>query len=121
MKQILSLILVMIAVIFPVAAEGSSSGSSTRRVGLEIHQTKEKSTVLRTPLRIDIEVYYHEEDGTLEVCYDGDAAGEVFLYLNNNVIGYSSEINSSFQLSAPGLYTIEIVGETWVATGHLQL
>ncbi len=57
----------------------------------------------------------------MEICYDGEAAGEVFLYLNNNIIRYNSEINSTFPISDPGLYTIEIVGETWTAIGYLQL
>lgn len=72
-------------------------------------------------MRIDVQVYYYEEDGNLEVCYDGESTGEVFLYLNDTIIGYNSEINSSFQISDPGCYKIEIVGETWVATGYLQL
>lgn len=121
MNKILSLILVMIAVALPMTAQESSNGSSTRRVGLEISQTKGKSTVLRAPMRIDVQVYYYEEDGNLEVCYDGESTGEVFLYLNDTVIGYNSEINSSFQISDPGCYKIEIVGETWMATGYLQL
>ena len=55
------------------------------------------------------------------ILYDGDATGEVFLYLNNNIIEYDSEINTSFQISIPGLYKIEIIGETWIAQGYIQL
>lgn len=122
MNKLLSLILVMMSVALPLTAQESSNSSSTRRVGLEISQTKGKTTTAhRAPAHFDIAVIYYEEDGTLEICYDGEAAGEVFLYLNNNIIRYNSEINSTFPISDLGLYTIEIVGETWTAIGYLQL
>lgn len=122
MKKILSLILVMIAVTLPVFAQGSTSSSSTRRVGLEVRQTQEPATkVHRAPMRINLEAYYNEENGTLDICYNGEAIGEVFLYLNENIIGYDSDINTSFQISESGLYRIEIVGETWIAQGYIQI
>lgn len=118
MKKILSLILVMMAVTLPVIAQESS----TRRVGLEVRQTKETTThVHRAPIFINIEAYYSEDSKTLEVCYDGEAMGETYLYLNNNIIEYNSEINSSFQISSPGIYEIEIIGDSWIATGYIQL
>lgn len=124
MKKILSLILVMMAVTLPVIAQesSSSSSSSTRRVGLEVTQTYgHPTTAHRAPMRINIEAYYNEEDGTLDICYDGEAAGEVILYHNDNIIGYDCNLNTSFQLSVSGLYKIEIISETWVATGYLKI
>lgn len=122
MKKFLSLFFVMIAVTLPVFAKESTSSSSTRRVGLEVRQTKEAtSKVHRAPIRINIEAYYNDQSGVLDICYYGEASGEVFLYLNENVIGYDSDINTSFQISTPGLYRIEIVGETWIATGYITL
>lgn len=122
MKKILSLILVMMAVTLPVIAQESTSSSSTRRVGLEVTQTYgHPTTAHRAPMRINIEAYYNEENGTLDICYNGEAVGEVFLYLNDNIIGYDSELNTSFQISIPGLYRIEIIGETWIAQGYIQL
>lgn len=122
MKKILSLILVMIAVALSGFAQESTSSSSTRRVGLAVRQTQETATTVhRAPMRINIEAYYNEESGTLDICYNGEATGETFLYLNDNIIGYDSEINASFQISAPGLYRIEIIGETWIAQGYIQI
>lgn len=122
MKKILSLILVMMAVTLPVIAQESSSSSSTRRVGLEVTQTYgHPTTAHRAPMRINIEAYYNEENGTLDICYDGEAVGEVYLYINDTIVGYDSDLNTSFQISTPGLYRIEIIGETWIAQGYLQL
>ena len=75
----------------------------------------------RAPMRINIEAYYNEVDGTLDICYDGEAVGEVFLYLDDTIVGYDSEINTSFPISSSDLYKIEIISETWVATGYIQL
>ena len=122
MKKFLSLILVMIAVTLPVFAQESTSSSSTGRVGLEVRQTQETATTVhRAPMRINIEAFYNEGSGTLDICYNGEAIGEVFLYLNDNIIGYDSELNTSFQISTPGLYRIEIIGETWIAQGYIQI
>lgn len=112
----------MIAVTLPGFAQESTSSSSTRRVGLKVRQTQESATkVHRAPMCINIEVYYDEEDCTLEICYEGETIGETYLYLNNNLIGYDSEINTSFQILTPGFYKIEIIGDCWIATGYLQL
>lgn len=124
MKKILSLILVMMAVTLPVIAQesSSSSSSSTRRVGLEVTQTYgHPTTAHRAPMRINIEAYYNEGDDTLEICYDGEAVGEVYLYINDTIVGYDSELNTSFQISTPGLYRIEVIGETWIAQGYIQI
>lgn len=122
MKKILSVILTVMTIVLPIAAQESTSGSSTVRVGLEITQTQEKATTVhRAPMRINIEAFYDGGSGTLNICYDGEAVGEVYLYLNDNIIGYDSELNTLFQISTPGLYRIEIIGETWIAQGYLQL
>lgn len=122
MKKILSLILVMMAVTLPIIAQESSSSSSTRRVGLEVTQTYGRPTTAhRAPMRINIEAYYNEGNGTLDICYDGEADGEVYLYINDTIVGYDSELNTSFQISTPGLYRIEIISETWIAQGYIQL
>ncbi|MBD5236453.1 MAG: hypothetical protein HDS62_02795 [Bacteroidales bacterium] len=121
MKRILSFILVMIAIALPSIAKESNENSSTQHVELEFRRTQNTPTILHAPMRINIDVYYNNEKEALEICYDGEAAGEVFLYLNENIIGYDSDINTSFQISSRGLYKIEIVGETWIANGFLQL
>ena len=122
MKKVLSFILLTLAVVFPAVAQNSTTGSSTNRVKLEISQKKDPVTSIhRIPMHIDIEAFYDPESQTISVCYDGDGEGEVYLYLNENVVGYDSEINTSFQISSPGLYKIEVISESWIATGYIQL
>lgn len=122
MKKIITLFLLMIAIALPSIAQGSSGHTSDRPVSLEVRQTKGSTTHMhRAPMRINIEAYYNEVDGTLEICYDGEAVGEVYLYLNDTIVGYDSEINTSFPISSSDLYKIEIISETWVATGYIQL
>lgn len=122
MKKILSLILVMIAFHLQSVAQESPGRSSTVRIELETQQKNNSNhPVHRAPIRVNIEAYYNEENGTLEICYDGEATGEAFLYLNDNIVGYSSEINTTFQIEEPGIYRIEILGESWIAEGSLQV
>ena len=122
MKKIISLFLLMISIALPSIAQQSSGHTSDRPVSLEVRQTKGSgSRMHRAPMRINIEAYYNEVDGTLDICYDGEAVGEVYLYLNDTIVGYDSEINTSFPISSSDLYKIEIISETWVATGYIQL
>lgn len=122
MKKVLSLILLMLAAVFPAVAQNSTTGSSTNRVKLEISQKKDPATTVpRIPMHIDIEAFYDSESQTISVCYDGEGEGEAYLYLNENVVGYDSEINTSFQITSPGLCKIEIISESWIATGYIQL
>lgn len=121
MKKFISIILVMITLALPAMAQGKKENSTSQHVELEFRRIQNTPTILHAPMRINIDVYYNNENGALEIFYDGEATGEVFLYLNENIIGYDSVINTSFQILSPGLYKIEIIGETWIAQGYIQL
>lgn len=122
MKKFLTLIFVMTTFALHVMAKDSKADSSTEGIILEYSQYGETSGRHRAPMRLNnIEAWYNAERNSIDIIYDGEASGEVFLYLNDNIIGYDSEINTSFQISSPGLYKIEIIGETWIAQGYLQL
>lgn len=122
MKKIVSLILIIIAGVLPAVAQDSDDNSTSEQVGLEINRKQESPTGRhRVPVHVNIEAWYNAESGSIEIVYDGETEGEVFLYLNGNIIGYDSNINTSFQISAPGLYQIEVNAETWTATGQIRL
>lgn len=123
MKKILSLILVMITFAFQaIAGESKTSTSSSQGIMLEIAQFKETSGRHRAPMRVNIEAWYNADSNTIDISYDGEAEGEVFLYLNQDIVEYDSKINASLHLpSSHGLYTIEIISETWIAQGYIQL
>lgn len=123
MKKTLSLILVMMSVVFSSLAQESNSGKTETPIVLLPHpiDNSGSSARHRAPMRINIEAYYNEGNGTLNICYDGEAIGEVYLYLNNIIVGYDSDINTSFQISTPGLYKIEIISEAWIAEGYIPL
>lgn len=120
MKKFVSLILIFITGILPVIAQDSADNSS-QEIELKYSNGNEPANRHRVPTRINLVAWYNVESGSIEIVYDGEAEGEVFLYLNGNIISYDSNINTSFQISAPGLYKIEIVSESWTAIGFLQL
>lgn len=123
MKKILSLILLMTAIIFPSFAEDSKDTSTCKPIQLESHPiaSSSGSGVHRVPMYINIEAWYDSEGQVINISYDGDADGEVLLYLNGNIVDISSEINTTFRIQSPGLYQIEIITENWTAEGSIQL
>lgn len=124
MKKILSLILVMMMFTLNAMAEESKTSKSSQSIMLEIAQynDNESSGRFRAPMRIGIEAWYNAESNTIDITYDGEAEGEVFIYLNEDIVEYDSKVNTSLHLpSSHGLFTIEIISETWTAQGYIQL
>lgn len=124
MKKILSLILVMMTLAFhAIAGESTTSTTSSQGIMLEISQYNNDNTGrIRAPMRINIEAWYNAETNSIDISYDGETDGEVFLYLNDDVVEYESVINTSLQIpSLSGLYKIKIIGEHWVAYGSILL
>lgn len=123
MKKILSIILVMMSIVFSSVAQESNNGNYDRPIVLESHPIDNSgtSTRHRAPMRINIEAYYDSDSHSMNIYYNGEANGEVFLYLNESVIDYSSEINTTFFTPTAGLYKLEIISENWIAEGYIQL
>lgn len=123
MNRLISLMLAMMALVTPSFASTSISGDSLKPITLETEAKNngDGSDRHRAPLRIGIEAYYNTVEQSINIFYVGEATGEVFLYLDGSIIGYDSDINTSFPVSTPGLYKIEILGENWVAEGYIQL
>lgn len=119
MKQFFLSLIAMISIAIPAIAEESRSDTSARRIGLEVHQTHKSSIPHRIPMLINVEAYYNEEDGVIEIWCDRDTNGEVYLYLNDEMIGYSPNINSSFSIVDYGIYKIEIINDNWIAEGYI--
>lgn len=114
--------LVMMSFALHAMAEESNASKSSQSIMLEIAQYNEPSGRFRAPMRIGIEAWYNAESNTIDITYNGEDEGEVFLYLNENIVEYDSKINTSLHIpSSHGLYTIEIISETWIAQGYIQL
>lgn len=123
MKKLLSLVIVMIMAAFQAMAQESKTNTSSQCIKLEITQHEvHKTGVHRAPMHVSIEAFYDAESNSINISYNGESVGEVYLYLNGTFMDYSPEINTSLQIpSTSGLYQIEIVCETWIARGDIQL
>lgn len=119
MRKII-LIFIAIMALFPSVMAWSAEDKPSSEVPLKYYKKGHDTKVERSIFRLDISVTYHSETHLLEVNAD-DIEAEVFLYLNDNVVGYNSEINTTFQIEEPGIYRIEILGESWIAEGSLQV
>jgi hypothetical protein len=121
-KILTSLIIVMMMFALKAMAQDSQPDKSTEGIILEISQNNETTGRHRVPMHINIAAWYNEESNSIDIAYDGEDDGEVYLYMNDNIIGYDYTINTSLQLpTSPGLYKIQIIGETWIAQGYVQL
>lgn len=107
----------------PMVAIQSTAGnaSHTTKINVGIRPNGNSSKPHRGPINVDIDVYYDADSQTLNVCLDGETEGEVFLYLDGTQVDYSPAINTSFFISTPGLYSIEIVTDSWTAEGQIVI
>ena len=122
-KRIASIILIIAAFAFSSVAEKSKGNNESVPVQLEVRGTKSTGTknILRYPMRIAIEAWYEASSETFFIYYEGEATGVVNLYLNGSLLESSAEINSSFLVAKEGLYTIEIITDSWIATGSIEI
>lgn len=122
MKRFLILFYVLLTVAFPSKTEEAKPSESTQRSTLEIVQLSKNKDRHRMLSRICVEAWYNADGNSIEVAFDGETEGEVFLYLNDNIVGYDSHINTSFELVAPhGSYKIEVITAGWLAYGTFHL
>lgn len=123
MNKLLSLVIIMIMAAFQAMAQESKTNTSSQCIKLEITQFRtHKTGVHRAPMYISIEAFYDAENNSIDISYNGEANGEVFLYKNESIIEYDSNLNTSLHIpSSPGLYRIDIISEYWSAQGYIQL
>lgn len=112
----------IMAVAIQSFADETKTSPSTEKVGLDYKNSNQSVPTHRAPARIDLNVYYDAEAQIITVTYSGKADGDVYLYLNETLVDYDTEINTSFSLPSPtGLYRIEIITDNWTASGYLEL
>lgn len=122
MRTTLILLVALISVTFSLSAQSPKKDPASRPVDIVIVSKDGGATIHRSPVRVDIEVYYNPATCTVDISATGDQEGVVTLYHDGSVIGYSSEINCSIQLpELAGSCQIEIVGSSWIAIGTIQL
>lgn len=100
------------------------SGNPTCQVSMEIHRKDNNPNpkVHRAPSRIELDVVYLPDDNCIEISFDGEEEGEVYVYYNDIVVAYDCEICTSLSIpDTSGVYYIEIVSESWIAQGRLNL
>lgn len=121
MKKIIVTIF-MVVMFASLAMAEAPKDDSSQSIIIDYTQNSEIGERHRAPMRLSIDAYYDATLGVIEISFNGETNAEVYLYLNGNVIGYDSQINTVFQLpSAHGCYTLEIIGRSWTATGSINI
>lgn len=120
MKKIITLIIGIIFASY-VFAEAPNDDSS-QGIILEYTQYNEIGERHRAPMRLNIDAYFNATLGVIGISFNGETQAEVYLYLNGNLIGYDSQLNTTFPLpSEHGTYAIEIIGSSWRACGSINI
>lgn len=121
MKQLLSLILTLM--LYSIASHAQSSNTTSNRpIGLQIGNKNTNPIIHRAPVNIHISATYDDVSNSIEITYYGNQSGEIFLYVDNCMVEYSDNLNTVIYLpDITGTYTIEIVGESWIAIGYLEI
>lgn len=120
MKQLLSLILVIIAIAFTSVAQSPKSNSQ-ESVKLEYNRADNGNKPIRAPMRINIEVFYDSETHLVEVYGDEAMDAEVFIYnASGDIVDYSSSLNTELTIPASDIYTIQVESEGWYAVGVIE-
>lgn len=124
MKKLFSTILLMTIFMSSMItwANTPSQDPGSIPVDIEIIQIDNKDNRPRKPSLINLELTYNILDNSINIQYIGSSIGEVFIYKESVLVGYDSEINTSILLpSNKGKYEIEIITDSWIAKGYLDL
>lgn len=126
MKKFLASLIFILTIALSAYAECDNTGQNgyhPTNIDLKLGKIENgNGTPHRKQFYVYIEAYYIPQNNSIEITYFGEAEGEAYLYNGDNLIDYSSSINTTFTLpSQNGLYTIEIVTDSWIAQGYLQI
>ena len=121
MKKIFTLIVALMAIAVPMFADESKGSQPSQPIPFEIHDIAINPTVHRAPMRIYVEAWYDATSDSIIILYDGEATGEVCLYKDGMLVDNSTEINTTFTVHESGSYAIEIITESWSATGNIEI
>lgn len=122
MKRNLSILFLLLSITIRLIAQNSTGDNGSQPVGMDYLYTSKKPSLHRSPIQIPLYVTFTKETNTIDISYDGEDDGEVYLYLGEDIVGYDSQINTTLQVPTnKGMYTIEIVTSSWTACGSFQL
>ena len=112
----------IITMLFATTLLGFSKEEEKENVPVEVTPPITGKPVQRTPIKLDLAVWYYPQTKQLEVISRSYVDGEVYLYFGGEVIDHSPSINSIFLLpEIRGKYTIDICADSWKATGSIEL
>lgn len=101
-----------------------TASAEERKVSMEFHRKPTGSTgvVNRVPMRLAIDVTCDIDTRTIEIVGDDAIDAEAYLYTSTgDIADYSASVNTVFSVAAPGIYVILIQGDSWYATGEVEM
>lgn len=122
MKKILCILTLLIAVSFgTLFATEPSPSMAKQSIRVTTRNKGGSNTISRAPVILNIEITYDENLHYLALSTDSEAEAEVYLYKDDMVVGYASEINCVFDVYEYGEYVVVIDSEYWSGEFVLDL
>ena len=93
-----------------------------QNVPIKVTSNNNTNKTQREPLILNIEIIYDGDYNAIEVISYDNIQAEVFLSKNDNIIDYSSDVNTVFYISNDRCqYVMQIKGDSWTAEGELTI
>lgn len=123
MKKFFLIIIAFMVITVPMMAKESDNPPIPVPIILDTHPNDDdpNPTIPRAPMRICVEAWYDADLGSISINYYGEISGEVNLYCDGMLVATAPEINATFMICESGFYTIEILAESWTATGSIEI
>ncbi|MDE6695550.1 MAG: hypothetical protein K2K25_01585 [Muribaculaceae bacterium] len=117
-------LLLAIGVIFSITLSLSAAKEYVPiTIGTKGHPTK-NTTVKRAPMYLSLEITYDDTTHVVEVISEEEINAQVYIKSEDgNILGYSSCLNSTFNVPSGfiGILNICIEGEEWTAVGEVNI
>ncbi|MDE5882449.1 MAG: hypothetical protein K2H60_12030 [Muribaculaceae bacterium] len=102
-----------------------TASAKERNVSMEFHRKNNPpstGSVDRAPMRIPIDVTCDTDTRTIEIVGDEAIEAEAYLYTSTgDIADYSASVNTVFSVANPDIYVILIQGDSWYATGEVEM
>lgn len=102
-----------------------TASAEEQRVLMDFHRKDHvgpSGGVDRAPMRISIDVTCDTDTRTIEIVGDDAIEAEAYLYTSTgDIVDYSASVNTVFSVATPGIYVILIQGDSWYATGEVEM
>lgn len=116
-KLILSITLVLCAILSGFA-EKEGVYTTFHKYG----NPQTSGAVERKPAKVNVEIYYDNDENLLEIIADDGIIAEIFVYNSDNELElYSPEVNTVLEVASNGTHRVVVKSQYWYLEGFFNV